>query len=75
VGPLSLVMDLRIDHDRVGSSTDPTLNVLDKSLNDTVADKIRKYCSDYNNTPMSVVSFMSFIDSMSGRLHREFIRL
>jgi hypothetical protein len=25
-GPVPLVMDLRIDHDRVGSSTDPTLN-------------------------------------------------
>jgi hypothetical protein len=25
-GPVSLVMDLRIAHDRVGSSTDPTLN-------------------------------------------------
>jgi hypothetical protein len=26
VDPVSLVMDLRIAHDRVGSSTDPTLN-------------------------------------------------
>ena len=26
VGPVSLVLDLRITHDRVGSSTDPTLN-------------------------------------------------
>ncbi len=25
-GPVSLVMDLRIPHDRMGSSTDPTLN-------------------------------------------------
>ncbi len=25
-GPVSLVLDLHIDHDRVGSSTDPTLN-------------------------------------------------
>ncbi len=75
-------MDLRIVHDRVGSSTDPTLNGhlrypnnLDKSLNDSAADKIRKYRIDYNNTPPSVVSFMSSISSTSGRLHSELIRL
>jgi hypothetical protein len=57
-GPLPLVLDLRIAHDRVGSSTDPTLNghlcypnKLDQSLNDTTADKIRKYRTDYNNNP------------------------
>jgi hypothetical protein len=51
---VSLVMDLRIGHDRVGSSTDPTLNGhlkypnnLDQSLNDAAADKIRKYRADY----------------------------
>ncbi len=50
-GPVPLVLDLRITHDRVGSSTDPTLNGqlrypnnLDQSLNDTSADKVRKYC-------------------------------
>ena len=55
-GPVSLVLDLHIVHDRVGSSTDPTLNGhlrhpnnLDHSLNDTTADKIRKYRGDYNN--------------------------
>ena len=49
-GPVTLVLDLRIAHDRVGSSTDPTLNGhlkypnnLDQSLNDAPADKIRKY--------------------------------
>jgi hypothetical protein len=43
-GPVSLVLDLRIAHDRVGSSTDPSLNGhlkypnnLDQSLNDTAA--------------------------------------
>jgi hypothetical protein len=55
-GPVPLVMDLRITHDRVGSSTDPTLNGhlrypnnLDQSLNDEDADKIRKCRTDYNN--------------------------
>ncbi len=40
-GPVSLVMDLRVAHDRVNSSVDPALNGhlrypnnLDKSLND-----------------------------------------
>jgi hypothetical protein len=69
-GPVSLVLDLRIPHDRVGSSTDPTLNGhlrypnnLDQSLNDADADKIRKYRPDYNNRPPSAVSFMPAIAS------------
>jgi hypothetical protein len=81
-GPVSLVLDLRISHDRVGSSTDPTLNGhlrypnnLDQSLNDADADKIRKYRADYNNNPPNTVSFMSDITSTSGRLHGEFVRL
>ncbi len=68
--------------DRVGSSTDPTLNGhlkypnnLDQSLNDAVVDKIRKYRVDYKNRPPSVVSFMPAIASTSGRLHSEFVRL
>ncbi len=79
---MPLVLDLRIAHDRVGNSTDPTLNGhlrypnnLDQSLNDTAADKIRKYRSDYNNRPPSAVSFMPAIASTSGRLHSEFVRL
>ncbi len=75
-------MDLRIAHDRVGSSIDPTLNGhlkypnnLDQSLNDVAPDKIRKCRTDYNNNPPSVVSFMPAIASTSGRLHNEFVRL
>jgi hypothetical protein len=81
-GPVPLVLDLRIAHDRVGSSADPTLNGhlkypnnLDQSLNDAAADKIRKYRVDYNNRSPSVVSFMPDIASTSGRLHSEFVRL
>ena len=81
-GPVSLVLDLRIVHDRVGSSADPTLNGhlkypnnLDQSLNDADTDKIRKYRADYNNRPPSVVSFMPVIASTSDRLHSEFVRL
>ncbi len=82
VDPVSLVLDLQITHDRFGSRSDPSLNGhlhypndIDKSLNDVVTDKIRKYRSDYNNNPPSVVSFMSDISSTSGRLHSEFIEL
>ncbi len=60
-GPVSLVMDLRVAHDRVGSSADPGLyghlrypNNLDQSLNDTSSDKLRKYRTDYNFNPPGV---------------------
>jgi hypothetical protein len=46
--PVPLVLDLHIAHDRVGSSTDPTLNGQlrypnnsDQSLNDEDTDKVR----------------------------------
>jgi hypothetical protein len=49
-GPVSLVLDLRIDYDRFGSSSDPNLNGklhwpndIDKSPNEDNTDKIRKY--------------------------------
>jgi hypothetical protein len=81
VDPVSLVMDLRISHDRFGSSSDPSLNGhlhypndVDKSLNETVVDKIRKYRADCTNNPPSVVSFMPGIASTSGRLHSAFTR-
>jgi hypothetical protein len=69
-----LVTDLHIVHDRFGSSSDPSLNGhlhypndIDKSLNESTTDKIRKYRVDYNNnTPISV-SFMSTVSSTSGR--------
>jgi hypothetical protein len=79
---VSLVLDLRIVHDRFGSVSDPSLNghlhysnELDRSINESVTDKIRKYRTDYSNNPPSVVSFILVIPSTSGRLHIEFIRL
>ncbi len=76
------MLDLRVAHDRVVSSTDPALNGhlrypnnLDQSLNDTVADKIHRYRTDYNNNPSRGVGFMPAIPSTSGRLHSEFIRI
>jgi hypothetical protein len=81
-GPVSSVLDLRVDHDRVGSSSDPALNGhlrypnnLDQSLNDTVTDKLSKYRADYNFNPSRGVVFMTTIASTSGRLHSEFIRI
>ena len=50
-------------------------NNLDQSLNDTAADKIRKYRADYNFNPSRGVGFMSVIASTSGRFHSEFIRI
>jgi hypothetical protein len=68
--------------ERFGISSDPSLNGnfhypndIDRSLNETVTDKIRKYLTDYNNNPPSGVSFMTVMGSTSGRLHSEFIRL
>jgi hypothetical protein len=81
VGPVPLVLDLHITHNRFGSRSDPSIkghfhypNDIDKSLNKVPPDKIRKYRADYNNNPPNTVFFMSPIPSKSGRLHSEFIR-
>jgi hypothetical protein len=80
-GPVPLVLDLRLAHDRFDSTSDPTLNGrlhyndIDKSLNEVPNDKIRKYCADYNNNPPNTVAFMPVIDGTNGRLHSDFIRL
>ena len=76
------MLDLRIAHDRFGSSSDPSLdghlhypNDLDGPLNEAAADKIRQYRADYNNRPSNAISCMPAIASTSGRLHSEFVRL
>jgi hypothetical protein len=81
-GPASLVLDLRVPHDRVDSSADPNLighlrypNNLDQSLNDTTPDELRKYRADCIFNPSRGVGFMPSIASTSGRLHSEFIRI
>ncbi len=48
---------------------------MDRSLNEAVTDKIRKYHTDYNNNPPNATSFMSVVGSTSGRLHSEFVIL
>jgi hypothetical protein len=64
-GPVPLVLDLRLTHDRIGSSANPALNGtlhypnnIDESLNQSANDKIRKYRADCNNNPPNVVAFM-----------------
>ncbi len=80
--PVPLVLDLRVDHDRVASSADPVLNGhlrhpnnLDQSPNDTGTDELRRYRADYNFNPSRVVGFMPAIAGTSRRLHGEFIRI
>ena len=64
-GPVPLVMDLLIAHERFGSSSDPSINGhlhyphnLDRPLNEAAAEKIRQYRADYNNRPSNAVSFL-----------------
>jgi hypothetical protein len=80
--PVSLVLDLRITHDRFGSSSDPSLighsrypNDIDRSLNEAATDKIRKHHTDYHNNPPNTISFIPAIVSTSGRLQSEFVSL
>ena len=82
MGSVSLVLDLRIAHERWGSSSNPSLNGhlhypanIDRTLNEAAADKVLQYRADYNNRPSHTISFMSAIASTSGRLHFEFVRL
>ena len=67
-GPVPLVLDLHIDHDRFGSSSDPSINGhlqyphdLDRSLNETVQDKIRQYHVDYNNRPSNAPTVIDYV--------------
>ena len=79
---MPLLLDLRIAHERWGSSSYPNINGhlhyaydVDRSLNESAADKIRKYRDDYNNNPPNTISFIPSMTSTSGRLHSEFVRL
>ena len=59
---MPLVLDLCITHERVGRSSDLSLNGNlrypndnDRSLNEVATDKILKYRGDYNNNPRVAV--------------------
>ncbi len=56
------MLDLHTDHERFGSSSDPSINGhlhypndVDKSLNEVPTDKIRKYHSDYHHNPTNCI--------------------
>ncbi len=72
-GPVSLVLDLYITHERFGSINGHLhyLNDLNRLLNETVTDKIRQYHTDYNNRSSNTISFMPDITSTSGCLHND----
>jgi hypothetical protein len=65
-GPVPLVLDLCITHERWGSRANPILNGqlhyprptdIDRPLNEaTVVDKIRDYRGDYNKCPFNAIS-------------------
>ncbi len=81
-GPVSLVLDLHISHERFGSISDPSINGhlhypndLEGSLNEDTTDKSRQYHSDYDNHPSNPISFMSAIASTSGCLHSDLVHL
>ncbi len=81
-GSVPLVLDIRIAHERWGSSSDPSINGhlhypndFDRPLNETDTDKIRQYRTDYNNRTSKDISFIPAITSTSGRTHGEFVRL
>ena len=82
MGPVPLVLDLSIAHERWESRSNPSLNGnlhyptdLDRTLNETVVDKVLQYRTDYNNRPSHGISFMPVIVSTSGCLHIEFVHL
>ncbi len=58
------MLDLHITHERWGSRSDPTLNGnlhylhdVERSLNETSDDKIRKYHTDCNDNPPTTIDF------------------
>ncbi len=69
-------------HNKQTKSSDPSVNGhlrypndIDRSLNENVEDKIRKYHTEYNNNPPNVISFIQTITSTSGSVHSEFVCL
>ena len=82
VGSVSLVLDLRIAHERWGSSSNPSLDGhlhypsdIDRTLNEAAADKILQYRADYNDCPTHSIPCIPVITSTTGCLHGEFVCL
>jgi hypothetical protein len=75
VDPVPLVLDLHIALTATRVLLTLVLTDIYVILMKDDDDKIRKYHAGYNNNPPNTVSFMTAIDSTSGRLHSEFVRL
>ena len=78
----SLVLALRIACEGWGSTSNPSLNVnlhyptdIDRTLNESSADKVLQYRAHFSNCPSHAIAFMTVIGSTSGRLHGKFVRL
>jgi hypothetical protein len=59
-GPVNLVMDERLRHERFGNSSNPALN---------------GYGAEYNNRRSKSISYMPDVASTSGRLYCEILRI
>ena len=73
VGPVSLVLDLRITHDRWGSNSNPSLNGhshypadIDRTLNEATSDKNLQHRADYNNRSSHVIFRLNWFLTVSG---------
>ena len=55
MGTVSLVLDLRIAHERWSAD-------IDRTLNEDAVDKVLQYRADYNNRPSHTIAFMSAIN-------------
>jgi hypothetical protein len=82
VGPVPLVLHLRIVHKCWGSRSNPSLHGhlyyplppdIGRTLNEDVTDKTRIYRVDYNNSPSNTISFMSSVTRSSDHLHCELV--
>jgi hypothetical protein len=86
VGPVLLILHLRLTYETWGSHTDsssnPSLNGqlhnpppadIDRPLNEDVTDEIRGYRADYHNRPFNTISFMSTVTRTFDHLHCELV--
>ena len=67
-GPVPLVLDLRIAHDRWGSGSNPNLNGhlhyptdIHRTLYETTSDKILQYRVDYSIVPLTLFPYVSYV--------------
>jgi hypothetical protein len=81
-GPVPSVLDLRIAHERSGSSSDPSINGrlhypndVDRSLNEAAADKLENIALTVITIPLTLSPLCLLMLLRLGRLHSEFVRL